>query len=107
GGGGGGGPGGREEARRGGDRDGGGPAAHALEVLGEPVRPPAVVADDLVDRVGEEESAIERRDARFAFGQETAVQIDGRHGAECYQRRFESPNSRTARERSASPASAR
>jgi hypothetical protein len=77
--------------------------AHPHEVLRQAVGAPPVVAHDLVDRVREQEPAIERRDAGLVFREEAAVEIDDRHGAGCYQRR-PAPKSRTALARSSLPA---
>ena len=52
------------------------PFAHAVQVLRETVGTPAVEADDLVDRVREEESAVLGRDGGLFAGKESAVEVD-------------------------------
>ena len=57
-------------------------AREALQVLVEQQRPPAVDRDHLVHGVGEEEAAVERRDARGLYREEFPVEIgDGQRRA--------------------------
>ena len=67
------------EGRVRGDADRGEPVAHAPQVLGETVLPPAVETRDFVDRVGEHEATVLRGDLRLLARKVGAVQVDD-HG---------------------------